>query len=622
MQRRHLPVITLRMVLWLLVIASAVVWSTLAFQAKGSTMRSGHGIVLLIPDANALPLPVTRAWLDAAQEEGLAVTPMTANEFIQAQANHTPMAGVLLPDSVHRQASDLLVNTLSQYVAQGGPLMVTFDAALFNLQTHAYADKSSRLSHLVGMRYGLYEQLQDDTIAQSPVYASRLAEQTLRIQPGKLDFGAHGAGDWSDWGELTTYAYPHLVYSHYLTEPLEPVQTLLRAEDDTPIVSTHVHGQGKVLFANLPLGYLKTRTDSYLLHRLLSFFASDMVRQPSLSATPQAQGGIVLNLHVDSNASQEPLAELERAGWFDDGPYSIHVTAGPDAIRAADGLGLNLSNNPWMQAFLKRQHAQGHEIGNHGGWVHNVYGYQADESNQREFEPYLDKNHASVSTTIDELAKVYSAPMGNQPSWATAWLANKGFKAYYATSDTGLGPTRSFIHERPSPHATLWTFPISNFKRIATFDEVQEQGMAEIEITDFIRLLLDHVSEQHMARLFYFHPAATPHFEKTLQTIQSEVKKLKAQGQFRWYSMAELSDFMNRRQDVQWQIRGPNAQGLQEISASSSSSLQDMTWVFPAHTAQDIRITEGQGTLRQNKDEWLLVAGPTPSLKVQWTRVP
>ena len=30
MQKRHLPVIHLRMVLWLLVIASAVVWSTLA----------------------------------------------------------------------------------------------------------------------------------------------------------------------------------------------------------------------------------------------------------------------------------------------------------------------------------------------------------------------------------------------------------------------------------------------------------------------------------------------------------------------------------------------------------------------------------------------------------------
>jgi len=618
MPHRPLHTPPLRRLIWLVCMAAAVVWSVLALQARGKPMATGHGLVLLIPDARALDLPVTRAWLDAAQEEGLAVTSMTADAFIRAQANHTPMAGVLLPDSVHRQASDLLVNTLSQYVAQGGALMVTFDAALFNLQSNTYADQSSRLSHLVGMRYGLYEQLQDATMTQSPVYASRQAEQTLHIQPGKLAFGADNA---DEWGELTTYAYTHLVYSHYQTEALEPVQTLLRSESGTPIVSTHPHGLGQVLFANVPLGYLKTRTDSYLLHRLLAFFANDMLRQPHLSATPRAQGGIVLNLHVDSNASQEPLAELERAGWFDDGPYSIHVTAGPDAIRPADGLGLNLPNNPWMQAFLKRQHAQGHEIGNHGGWVHNVYGYQANESNQREFVPYLEKNHASVSTTIGALAKVYSAPMGNQPSWATAWLDRQGFKAYYATSDTGLGPTQSFIHERPAPHTGLWTFPISNFKRIATFDEVREQGMAETEITDFIRALLNHVSEQHMARLFYFHPAVTGQFEMTLKTIQSEVKRLKALRQFRWYSMAELSDFMTRRQGVTWQTQPLNTPGLQEMSARSATSLQDMTWVFPASTVQNIRITEGQGTLHQHQDEWLLIAGDGPSLKVQWTRL-
>jgi len=619
MSRRFTRRVSWRLLIWLVLISGLVLCSALTLQARVRQADTDHGIVLLIPDAKALSLPVTRAWLQASHEEGLAVTPMSANDFIRAQANRTRVAGVLLPDSVHRQASDLLVNTLSQYVEEGGALMVSFDAALLNPQNGTYADKASRLSHLVGMRYAMYEQLQDDTIAQSPVYANRAAEKTLRIQPGKLDFDKRAA---DGWGELTTYAYKHLVYSHYRTEALEPIEPLLRDQNGEPVVSTHAHGRGTVLFANLPLGYLKTRTDSYLLHRLLAFFARDIARQPLLSATPKAQGGVVLNLHVDSNASQDPLAELEKAGWFEDGPYSIHVTAGPDALHAADRLGLNLPNNVWMQDFLKRQHAKGHEIGNHGGWVHNVYGYQANASNQAQFEPYLDKNHISVSTTIGELAKAYSAPMGNQPTWATEWLDKQGFKGYYATSDSGLGPTRSFIDEQPAPASRLWTFPISNFKRIATFDEVREQGMAEAEITDFIRQLLDHVSEQHMARLFYFHPAASPHFEKTLNTIQSEVKKLKAQGQFRWYSMAELSDFMNRRQDVRWQMRGPNAQGLQEITASSPDSLQDMTWVFPAHTSKNIRITKGQGTLRQHKNEWLLVAGASPSITVQWTRVP
>lgn len=198
MKPAHLQLSSLRLVVGATLALIALAVSALAFQAYSRQAVAAHGIVLLLPDAGAEALPVTRAWLDAAQEEGLAVTPMNADDFIRTQANRTPVAGVLLPDSVHRQASDLLVNTLSQYVAQGGRLMVTFDAALFSLQSRTYADKASRLSHLVGMRYALYEQLQDDTIAQSPVYASRQAEQTLRIQPGKLDFGEGDAQDWAN----------------------------------------------------------------------------------------------------------------------------------------------------------------------------------------------------------------------------------------------------------------------------------------------------------------------------------------------------------------------------------------------------------------------------------------
>ncbi len=603
----------------LALLAGLLLWGVKTSPWLGPPTPHNHGIVLLIPDARAQDLPITRAWLAAAQEEGLDVRPMLADDFIRAQANRTPMAGVLLPDSVHRRASDLLVNTLSQYVAEGGPLMVSFDAALFQQQQDSYADTASRLSPLVGLRYGLYAQWQDQTIAHSPVQASREAEQLLHIQPGKLDFGKDAA---QDWGELTTYAYPHLVYSHYRTEALAPVQTLLRASDGEPVVSTHRHGRGQVLFANLPLGYLKTRTDSYLLHRLLVFFAQDMVGQPRLSTTPQAQGGVVLNLHVDSNASLGPLQVLETSGWFDDGPFSIHVTAGPDAFRLGDGLGLNLPHNPWMQAFLKRQHDKGHEIGNHGGWIHNVYGDQANEGNAPAFEHYLDQNNASVSAAIGAGVKAYSAPMGNQPTWATAWLVQQGFKGYYAASDSGLGPTRSFIHERPAPASGLWTFPISNFQRIATFDELEEHGMTETHISDFLGQLLRHVSEQHIARLFYFHPSATTHFQSTLRAIQTQVQGLKANAQFRWYSMAELSDFMNRRQGVQWHIHSLNAPSQLEMAVSSASSLQDMTWVFPAHSAQDIQITEGQGTLRPSGQEWLLVAGDSQVLKVQWRRQP
>ena len=628
----------------ILIIASVASVASMNWPGTASEAKTPTDLVLLLPTAETRQHTITHAWLDAAHEEGLPMRTMTGDEFIRQHASGQRMAGVILPDTVHPNASDLLVNTLYQYVEGGGQLMVNFDAALFELHHKHYATDESRLSALVGVRYALYSQLQDDTLHSGPVFASREGERQLAIQPGKLDY-ADDAPD--SWGELTTYAYDHLVYDHFRTAPwsaagapgllhtrnartapLSPehvalgvgtgsLRTWLKSAQGDVIVSSHAHGQGKVLFANLPLGYLKTRTDSYLLHRVLSFFGTHMAQLPRLAATPNATGGMVLNLHVDSSFAQKPLEELEKSGWFDNGPYSIHVTAGPHAHHEGDRLGLNIPQNPWMQAFLKRQHDKGHEVGNHGGWTHNVFGNEADEDNRSRFEPYLELNHDSIRDAIGQEPVVYSAPMGNQPTWATQWLQERGFKAYYTTSDTGLGATRSYIQGQPTPHTQLWNFPISNFKRIATVDELEQFGMQEDEIRDFIVDLFAHVSEEHLVRLFYFHPATTPQYFKTMTALQEQARVLQQKQVFRWYGMAELSDFMNRRATVSWQVH--DQPGQRQLLASSPQSLNTMTWLIPTRSAKNLRITQGQGRIERQEHHWLVSAGPGNSLGVAWT---
>lgn len=631
----------LLLLLAILVIATvtSMTWPQADRQAQGPT-----GLVLLLPNADAHQHAITQAWLEAAHEEGLPIRTMTADEFIRQHASGLPIAGIILPDTVHPNASDLLVNTLYQYVEGGGQLMVNFDAALFQLHHDVYAADESRLSALVGVRYALYSDLQDDTLHNGPVFASREGERQLGIQPGKLDFEDEAP---DSWGELTTYAYEHLVYDHFRTAPWlvrgpsgilhtrdSPdtlpasmhvtlgagsgnLRTWLKSAQGDVIVASHAHGQGQVLFANLPLGYLKTRTDSYLLHRMLSFFGSQMAHLPRLAATPNATGGMVLNLHVDSSFAQQPLNDLEQSGWFDNGPYSIHVTAGPHAHHEGDRLGLNIPQNPWMQDFLKRQHDKGHEVGNHGGWTHNVFGNEADEHNRSRFEPYLVRNHDSIRDAIGQEPVVYSAPMGNQPTWATQWLQERGFKAFYTTADTGLGATRSFIQGQPSPHPGLWNFPISNFKRIATVDELEQFGLEEDEIRDFIVDLFAHVSEEHLVRLFYFHPATTPQYFKTMKALQEQAQLLQQKQVFRWYRMADLSDFMNRRAQVSWQVHDQKDQ--RQLLASSQGSLDTMTWLIPTHSAKGLRITQGQGRIERQEHHWLVSAGPGHELGVAWT---
>lgn len=622
-----------RTLLWLLAlgaIATATFWG---WQSQNTHSAVPMTLVLLLPNTEAKAHPAAQAWIDAANEEGLLLQTMTDDEFIRHRADQHPIAGVILPDTVHPHASDLLINTLYQYVTAGGQLMVSFDAALFKLHHSQYAAQESRLSALVGVRYAMNEGLRDHTLNNSTVQVSKDGERELGIQPGKLDFPEDPT---DPWGELMAYVYQNLVYDHYRTAPLntawgiapsasgpvalgkfdDKLRTWIRSKQGDTVLSVNQHGQGRVMFANLPLGYLKTRTDSYLLHRALSHFGTDMAHLPKLAATPDGIGGMVLNLHVDSNSAQSTLKDLEQSGWLEEGPFSIHVTAGPDANHEGDGLGLNVNENPWLREFLKRQHERGHEVGNHGGWNHNVFGNEANEHNQARFEPYLERNHASISQAIGQEPKVYSAPVGNQPTWATAWLHARGFKAFYTTADTGLGATRSYIHEKPSPHTGLWNFPISNFKRIATLDELEEFGLKEQQMSDFIVDLFTHVSDHRLVRLFYFHPATTS-YPGTMRALREQARLLQQKNIFRWYRMADLSDFMNRRAGVSWQLQ--QRSGKYELQARSPDSLDTLTWIIPAHSAKDLRITHGQGRIERQEHHWLVTAGPTSTLTVSWT---
>lgn len=578
-----------------------------------------HGVVLLLPDRQALTHPITQAWLDAAAEEGLTVQTMSSDRFVRAVARREAIGGVLVPDTVHRQASDVWVQALQTYVRRGGHALISHDAAVHDVHHGRFASAASRLSDLVGFRYALYERLQEDTQAYSTVLASREAEQALAILPGKIEFHSPQA----EWGELTTYGYAQLVYPHFRSSGPVSARVWLRSPAGDPVLSSRTHGQGSVWFANLPLGYLKTRTDGYWLHRLLGHFGSQVIGQPVLSPVPQGIGGLVLNLHVDSNAAQQPMLALERTGWFEQGPFSIHVTAGPDTYRLGDRMGLDMQRNSGMQALLRRLQARGHEIGNHGGWIHNVFGEQADADNAARFAPWLALNQDTLSGIVGQTLSSYSAPMGNQPDWATDWLRAHGFKAYYSPGNNGLGPTRSYLSGRPPAPDHPWAFPITHYRRVATLDELPEAGLSEAQMRQFIAELLDYTRRHGVVRLFYFHPATAPDFMATIRQLQRTGRQLQADGQWRWYGMSALADFLQRRQTVQWTLR-PGAPGQSaSLSAHCPQGLQEMTWVFPPGTVHSLHLSEGRADIIEQPDGgWRVVAREGPSLTLHWQRLP
>jgi hypothetical protein len=621
--------------LLMLVLALLGLLGVLAAQRTWSWVQDADDglqpLALLLPDAQALAHPVTRAWLQVAREEGVPLTPMLADEFLHRMANGQRLAGVVLPDTVHTRASDLLVSQLYRHVDEGGQLLLAFDAAVHQPQRGVYTPGQSRLSQLVGVRYALYQQLGEATTAVDTVQASRQAEAWLGLQPGKLDFSVDPQGQ---WGELTTYAYAALDYSHYRTgvqvqAPGQlPAQVLMRAADGDPVLTLRRHGQGQVLWANLPLGYLKTRTDGYLLHRLLPTWARTLLHWPVLSPVPDGVGGLVLNLHVDSNAAQAPMAVLEREGWFDQGPMSIHITAGPDAIRMHDRTGLDLPRNQELHALLRRLQSRGHELGSHGGWIHNVFGYGVGEDNERRFMPWLVLNHEAVSAVRDAPVQVYSAPMGNQPRWVTNWLRRENFHAYYTTSDNGVGPTRAFEQGQAAPRSQLWSFPVSSFGRLATLDELPLRDLPQAPFAAFMTDLMAYTAEAGVVRLTYFHPATAMTYRATLEAIARQAQALSASGRFRFYSMQALAEFLSRREQVAWQLHD-SAGGQRSLQARAccalagphtpASSLAGMTWLLERTQAARPQVLEGQARIEEDPRHWRVIATGGARLHIQWS---
>src|ERR1700742_2015742 len=78
---------------------------------------SGDRLLLLVPDGMKFSDPRVTMWIDAGSEEGLHVVPMHDSEFLRPFLQKTDFAGVILPDSIHKEASDLLITAVRRFVA-------------------------------------------------------------------------------------------------------------------------------------------------------------------------------------------------------------------------------------------------------------------------------------------------------------------------------------------------------------------------------------------------------------------------------------------------------------------------------------------------------------------------
>jgi hypothetical protein len=611
------------------VLAPMLVYATVDYVHRhegSSPVMGADTLLLLLPDATDSTTPAVREWLDAASEEGLHLQPIHDSEFMDPLSS-LHAVGVILPDQLHRSANDVLIGELERYVRGGGNLMVVYDACTWDLNGR-FPPGDSRLSALVGVHYALYDRYDTATMEPAEVTGTSAAMREIGIPPGS-SVPVDAAGKLARWRPVAERedANSRLTFATYQYGAVDyPVFRTVGDFDGEVLLKTK-HGLaagyrreelGQVLYVNLPLGYLASRTDGLLLHSFLHFFGVRMMGLPYLASVPDGVGGLVFNWHIDARSSLRPLKTLADAGVFDRGRFSVHFTAGPDVDAFGDHKGLDVDHDPEAQKWIHYLVAHGQEIGSHGGWIHNYFGYHISDTNEKGFEQYLAMNKEALERASGSRITEYSAPLGNQPVWVTRWLERNGIVAYYFTGDAGLGPTRVYRDaQRDGPN--IWGFPILHMGKEASLEEMGFDDVPIDAVRDWLLAVTDFTVRNHTARLVYTHPFGAERFFGTLRTWLDNADDLQKEGRFRWYTMTELSQFLTQRESVRWTLLQTSS-GKAVLRASHPKGLAHETWVFPQQYYRDAKVVDGRATVRVQDGMIFIAADEGRQLQVELSR--
>lgn len=610
------------------------VLAAIAWHQSRSLRASQHyaTISLLIPDRMAPDAPEVAIWRQAARERGVLLRPLAISEWMRGIHYGAPAAqqSVILPDTFHRNISDAAVQTLIDVVHAGGQAMVVQDGGL--LDERGYYNKgSSRLSQMLGLRYGDYDTFKDQLSDYEEIRGAPATMELLGIPPGRyLDAKAAAKLTAIDPAELAQQepAFPSFIagytkdsqrFTVLKTDRPSGLQVLLQSSNGDVVASVNRWGKGQAMFINLPLTYLLERTDGIFLHGFLAYFAHQVVQQPALLSAPDGKGALVLNWHNDDGKAIGYLHELQEAGIFDHGHQSMHFTAGPDVNKPGDGLGMDLDYNEDAQQMIQKLLSQGHTIGNHGGWIHNYFGDGASDSNSDDFMPLLDLNNAAVTkANHGQQPKEYSAPNGNTPLWTYDWMAEHGVQAFYTVANVGMPPTRQWLGTRQIHQS--WAFPVLTYGQVASAEEASFQKMPTEEFGAWLQQVARFIEQTRNIRLSYFHPIGAVGYLPAVKAYIDSMQACVDRAQCQFISMTEAADFLSRRDQVEWSLQ---AQGNADVlSARHPQSLADMAWTLPRKKYAAVQVQAGQAQVQATDDGWLVRAQGGQELRLELRRQP
>lgn len=588
-------------------------------RALRQTMRS-----LLVPPGKSLPYVepvVAPATLAKAISPTDTVNSVVVSDSLQGAAGVTSSTALYLP-----------VDTTDPGGVKG------YDPQQFMALGYREADlmdKSKAKGRKVTVDFGkAFKSKKVATVSQITLGGPQVVNMQARSNAPLMLSAA--VGDTLD--AYSGYALGHLVYPVYTTSgnfggTTNPAQLALADSPQFGLVAgVNPVGTGKVLFVNLPLTYLKGRTDALPMHGFLHYFVRNVLNLPHLSSMPNGVAGMTFDWHLDSKAAQAPTLSLMNKNVFKDpgAKFSIEMTAGPDTIVKGDNLGWNLAANYPAQWIMVTFDNYGHSVGSHGGWIHDFYGENATETNSTastggacaktpgatdNFQQCLVLNRQVVDGFVGRPSRGYSAPQGNNPTWGMNWLESQGVVAAYFAGHTGLGVTRQY-RDGVLANPALWVSPVTPQGFYATFEEFQAYNIPKADVTQWYRDLMDFNIAQNTSRMVYAHPPGADLWYDVLSGMFTYAKTQRNAGKLAWYTMTRLADFMTTRLHVTWSQTLNTTTGVTVFNASHPVSLKEFVWRLPktSYPAAPVVVSGVASVGLTDPDFWLVKAQSGTSL--------
>ncbi len=482
---------------------------------EGSTIK-----VLLL--YNPVYLTNTARVLDAyesvLQEEGVPYSSINIHQLPREVDKNLPnrFPVVVLPDTILQHVPPEFEAWAKAYLENGGNFLIVYDVGIKDRKGF-YLDASA-LSDIIGFNTITY--------ASAGTAAYDYGNLQFSSEAGRIFFQIP-SGKVVEKLVLSSYNYGPLNYPFAKNKQLRSIPkknmyayAITRNKEKIPALVLSDYAKGRVLYANLPLGQLKTNADDLPLRAILRTFLFSIVGIPHVMNVENGLGGIVINWHIDSNAEYRTLPAMQKMGLLRDGvPLSFHVTAGDFFGQPGDDAGFDACGKGRSLIELIKPYGA---IGSHGGWAHNWFANNIENAlfTKKEIRQYIQKNSECLEKITGYKIVEYSAPDGVHPQpVTTSVLEELGFIAYYSTGDTGSSPNRTFFNGRMVSSSVI-AFPIMPFGRSASLYEMSIlDKRSDREIRQWFQDILAFAEQNRTVRLVYSHPYNIELYPRAVQAF-------------------------------------------------------------------------------------------------------